>query len=222
MNTFSSSSSAATHSPQPADLDPLAFSTASSMQQPPSVSPCPSSSLHAGHHVSLQQPSETYDHDSANTNSNVSITAINTSNTNTSANTTSSKNALTRISSNPVVATTSTVVTTTTVVPPMLHDYWHGQTPLLLHNDPLRGDLDSVEVNHSERGIAGFVSKLYQSLQAPDDGQKYARWCKHDGKDMFIIECIPKFTEVVLPRLFKHCKFASFVRQLNVNIRLSA
>ncbi|KAL0088040.1 HSF-type DNA-binding-domain-containing protein [Phycomyces blakesleeanus] len=33
---------------------------------------------------------------------------------------------------------------------------------------------------------------------------------------MFIIECIPKFTENVLPKLFKHCKFASFVRQLNI------
>ncbi|KAI8875573.1 hypothetical protein K501DRAFT_63922 [Backusella circina FSU 941] len=33
---------------------------------------------------------------------------------------------------------------------------------------------------------------------------------------MFIIENIPEFTEVVLPRLFKHCKFPSFVRQLNI------
>ncbi|KAI8077466.1 HSF-type DNA-binding-domain-containing protein [Thamnidium elegans] len=33
---------------------------------------------------------------------------------------------------------------------------------------------------------------------------------------MFIIDCIPEFTEVVLPRLFKHCKFPSFVRQLNI------
>ncbi|KAI9025771.1 hypothetical protein CLU79DRAFT_63212 [Phycomyces nitens] len=77
-------------------------------------------------------------------------------------------------------------------------------------------DLHSQEMNTTERGIAGFVSKLYQSLQAPDEGQKYAHWCNHNGVDMFIIECIPKFTENVLPKLFKHCKFASFVRQLNV------
>ncbi|KAI8977487.1 hypothetical protein BDF20DRAFT_571116 [Mycotypha africana] len=69
----------------------------------------------------------------------------------------------------------------------------------------------------SERGIAGFVSKLYQCLQSNDANQKYARWCKHDGKDMFIIDNIPEFTEFVLPRLFKHCKFPSFVRQLNVS-----
>ncbi|KAI8968364.1 HSF-type DNA-binding-domain-containing protein [Mycotypha africana] len=72
------------------------------------------------------------------------------------------------------------------------------------------------DLNQAERGIAGFVSKLYQCLEAPDNGQKYARWCKHNGVDMFIIDCIPKFTEIVLPHLFKHCKFASFVRQLNI------
>ncbi|ORX55679.1 hypothetical protein DM01DRAFT_302236 [Hesseltinella vesiculosa] len=33
---------------------------------------------------------------------------------------------------------------------------------------------------------------------------------------MFIIDYIPKFTEEVLPKLFKHCKFPSFVRQLNI------
>ncbi|KAI8097098.1 HSF-type DNA-binding-domain-containing protein [Halteromyces radiatus] len=71
-------------------------------------------------------------------------------------------------------------------------------------------------MNHAERGIAGFVSKLYQCLQAPDNGHKYARWCLHDDKDMFVIDCIPRFTEEVLPRLFKHCKFPSFVRQLNI------
>ncbi|CAO3609816.1 unnamed protein product [Mucor hiemalis] len=53
-------------------------------------------------------------------------------------------------------------------------------------------------------------------LQSTDSNQKYARWCQHNGKDMFIIDCIPEFTEIILPRLFKHCKFPSFVRQLNI------
>ncbi|KAI8059525.1 hypothetical protein BC940DRAFT_313632 [Gongronella butleri] len=68
---------------------------------------------------------------------------------------------------------------------------------------------------NSERVIAGFVAKLYQCLQTTENGESYARWCRHDGKDMFVIDCIPKFTEQVLPKLFKHCKFPSFVRQLN-------
>ncbi|KAI9271990.1 HSF-type DNA-binding-domain-containing protein [Sporodiniella umbellata] len=68
--------------------------------------------------------------------------------------------------------------------------------------------------DHPERGVAGFVSKLYQCLE--NNEQSYARWCKHNGVDMFVIDCIPEFTETVLPKLFKHCKFASFVRQLNI------
>ncbi|CAO3668346.1 unnamed protein product [Rhizopus stolonifer] len=75
---------------------------------------------------------------------------------------------------------------------------------------------NSVSPRGSQRGIAGFVSKLYQCLQSSENEQKYAQWCKHQGRDMFVIERIPEFTEVVLPSLFKHCKFPSFVRQLNI------
>ncbi|KAG1135637.1 hypothetical protein G6F37_011271 [Rhizopus arrhizus] len=74
----------------------------------------------------------------------------------------------------------------------------------------------SRELSVSQRGVAGFVAKLYQCLQAPDSEQRYARWCTRQGRDMFVIECIPEFTQTVLPRLFKHCKFQSFVRQLNI------
>ncbi|KAI8367019.1 HSF-type DNA-binding-domain-containing protein [Choanephora cucurbitarum] len=84
----------------------------------------------------------------------------------------------------------------------------------LQYNDPHESKWQPKVPN--ERNIAGFVSKLYQCLQAPDDGHKYAYWCKHNGVDMFVIHSIPKFTEIVLPRLFKHCKFTSFVRQLNI------
>lgn len=69
--------------------------------------------------------------------------------------------------------------------------------------------------DHPERGIAGFVSKLYQYTSSlfsisdrisnsfpsfffffknrclQDNEQSYARWCKHNGIDMFIIDNIP-------------------------------
>ncbi|KAI8337281.1 HSF-type DNA-binding-domain-containing protein [Chlamydoabsidia padenii] len=73
-----------------------------------------------------------------------------------------------------------------------------------------------AESNLAGRGIAGFIFKLYQCLQVPTKNHTYARWCRHDDKDMFVIDCIPKFTNKVLPRLFKHGKFSSFVRQLNI------
>ncbi|KAK4514523.1 uncharacterized protein ATC70_002121 [Mucor velutinosus] len=108
---------------------------------------------------------------------------------------------------------------------PQLHHQQHHQhhqqhhSPLISNDyrqhQPLQYHQIQQQSSHSERGIAGFVSKLYQCLQSVDSNQKYARWCQHDGKDMFIIDCIPEFTEFVLPRLFKHCKFPSFVRQLN-------
>ncbi|KAF7731915.1 stress-responsive transcription factor hsf1 [Apophysomyces ossiformis] len=97
-------------------------------------------------------------------------------------------------------------------------DVWSLHAPYPTLNSFRAPDRECVDSTYTaERGIAGFVSKLYQCLQAPpEDGVRYVRWCTQDGKDMFVIDCIPKFTEVVLPHLFKHCKFASFVRQLNI------
>ncbi|CAO3652961.1 unnamed protein product [Mucor fragilis] len=126
----------------------------------------------------------------------------------------------------------SSMMLLSTRPPHSIHDPWsqpqlhhqqhhHQHHSPLLSNDyrqqqPLQHHQIQQQSSHSERGIAGFVSKLYQCLQSVDSNQKYARWCQHDGKDMFIIDCIPEFTEFVLPRLFKHCKFPSFVRQLNI------
>ncbi|KAG1076921.1 hypothetical protein G6F42_025194 [Rhizopus arrhizus] len=127
----------------------------------------------------------------------------------------------------------SSMMLLSTRPPHSIHDPWnqpqlhqqqqqhhHHHSPLL-NNDyrqhqSIQHHQVQQQLSHSERGIAGFVSKLYQCLQSVDSNQKYARWCQHDGKDMFIIDCIPEFTEFVLPRLFKHCKFPSFVRQLNI------
>lgn len=35
------------------------------------------------------------------------------------------------------------------------------------------------------------MSILSRCLQAPDSEQRYARWCTRQGRDMFVIECIP-------------------------------
>ncbi|CAO3644372.1 unnamed protein product [Cunninghamella echinulata] len=94
-----------------------------------------------------------------------------------------------------------------------------ASTTSLLHpmnNYPLLPSEDDLFSPLPERGVAGFVCKLYQYLEDNDINEKYARWCKHNGKDMFVIDCIPKFAQLVLPKLFKHSKFASFVRQLNI------
>ncbi|CAO3612864.1 unnamed protein product [Cunninghamella blakesleeana] len=97
---------------------------------------------------------------------------------------------------------------------PMNHNNNHNNNnnnnfPLLTNDDDLCSPLP-------ERGVAGFVCKLYQYLEDNDMNEKYARWCRHNGKDMFVIDCISKFSQKALPKLFKHNKFPSFVRQLNI------
>ncbi|KAL1924371.1 uncharacterized protein VTP21DRAFT_7406 [Calcarisporiella thermophila] len=65
-------------------------------------------------------------------------------------------------------------------------------------------DLDTVSV---------FVAKLYQLLEN-EEYAEYLRW--DDTGTVFIIERMDAFAANVLPKFFKHCKFASFVRQLNI------
>ncbi|UZO01111.1 uncharacterized protein OCT59_012216 [Rhizophagus irregularis] len=67
-------------------------------------------------------------------------------------------------------------------------------------------DLDTVSV---------FVAKLYQLLDC-DDYKEYLTW--NETGDVFVICNMDEFAQNVLPKYFKHCKFTSFVRQLNVII----
>jgi len=65
-------------------------------------------------------------------------------------------------------------------------------------------DLDTVSV---------FVAKLYQLLDG-DEYKEYLTW--NDSGDVFVICNMDEFAANVLPKFFKHCKFTSFVRQLNI------
>ncbi|CAG8583762.1 13745_t:CDS:2 [Acaulospora morrowiae] len=74
----------------------------------------------------------------------------------------------------------------------------------LFQEDSGKYDLDTVSV---------FVAKLYQLLDG-DEYKEYLTW--NETGDVFVICNMDEFAQNVLPKYFKHCKFTSFVRQLNI------
>ncbi|ETW86370.1 hypothetical protein HETIRDRAFT_380701 [Heterobasidion irregulare TC 32-1] len=57
-----------------------------------------------------------------------------------------------------------------------------------------------------------FVKKLYKMLEDPSF-HDVVSWGPHG--DCFVVKDMNEFTKSILPRMFKHSNFASFVRQLN-------
>lgn len=57
-----------------------------------------------------------------------------------------------------------------------------------------------------------FVKKLYKMLEDPTF-QEVVSW--GPAGDCFVVKDMNEFTKSILPRMFKHSNFASFVRQLN-------
>jgi len=57
-----------------------------------------------------------------------------------------------------------------------------------------------------------FVKKLYKMLEDPAF-QSVVSWGPQG--DCFVVKDMNEFTKSILPRMFKHSNFASFVRQLN-------
>ncbi|KAI0027777.1 HSF-type DNA-binding-domain-containing protein, partial [Vararia minispora EC-137] len=57
-----------------------------------------------------------------------------------------------------------------------------------------------------------FVKKLYKMLE-DQSCQNIVSWGPHG--DCFVVKDMNEFTKSILPRMFKHSNFASFVRQLN-------
>ncbi|KAK1260786.1 Heat stress transcription factor B-4 [Acorus gramineus] len=59
---------------------------------------------------------------------------------------------------------------------------------------------------------APFLSKTYELIERPENGHVVS-WSE-DGTS-FVVWSPQEFSEVLLPKYFKHCNFSSFVRQLN-------
>ncbi|EKM54935.1 uncharacterized protein PHACADRAFT_119777 [Phanerochaete carnosa HHB-10118-sp] len=76
------------------------------------------------------------------------------------------------------------------------------------------GQRDNVK-HEGEDGMpstSDFVKKLYKMLEDPAF-QPVVSWGPHG--DCFVVKDMNEFTKSILPRMFKHSNFASFVRQLN-------
>ncbi|CAG8534054.1 13280_t:CDS:2, partial [Acaulospora colombiana] len=69
-----------------------------------------------------------------------------------------------------------------------------------------------VDPDESMPAASDFVRKLFRMLEDPAYSSIV---CWGSQRDCFIVKDMTEFTKVILPRLFKHSNFASFVRQLN-------
>ncbi|CAN4084051.1 unnamed protein product [Withania somnifera] len=60
---------------------------------------------------------------------------------------------------------------------------------------------------------APFLSKTYDLLEEQEENNKVVSW-NGEGSG-FVVWCPAEFSEVLLPKYFKHNNFSSFIRQLN-------
>ncbi|KAI0697311.1 HSF-type DNA-binding-domain-containing protein [Cerioporus squamosus] len=68
------------------------------------------------------------------------------------------------------------------------------------------------EQEDSMPSTSDFVKKLYKMLEDASFADVVS-WGPHG--DCFVVKDMNEFTKTILPRMFKHSNFASFVRQLN-------
>ena len=64
----------------------------------------------------------------------------------------------------------------------------------------------------ANKGTSDFVKKLFSML---DDKAYESVVAWSPSGESFIVKDMNEFTKTVLPKMFKHSNFASFVRQLN-------
>ncbi|CAN4078944.1 unnamed protein product [Withania somnifera] len=60
---------------------------------------------------------------------------------------------------------------------------------------------------------APFLSKTYDLLEEQEENNKVVSW-NGEGSG-FVVWCPAEFSELMLPKYFKHNNFSSFIRQLN-------
>ncbi|KAJ6481375.1 HSF-type DNA-binding-domain-containing protein [Mycena vulgaris] len=71
---------------------------------------------------------------------------------------------------------------------------------------------DSPRHEDSRSSTSDFVKRLYKMLE-DQTLQNVVSW--RPQRDCFVVKDTNEFTKSILPRIFKHSNFASFVRQLN-------
>ncbi|KAG6826169.1 hypothetical protein H0H92_000908 [Tricholoma furcatifolium] len=86
--------------------------------------------------------------------------------------------------------------------------------PMQTGNDVASGSTNAVRpsIDDSMPTTSDFVKKLFKMLE-DKSFQHVVSWGPQG--DCFVVKDMNEFTKSILPRLFKHSNFASFVRQLN-------
>ncbi|KAL9541595.1 hypothetical protein MBANPS3_009040 [Mucor bainieri] len=68
------------------------------------------------------------------------------------------------------------------------------------------------KINESSGSVPEFIQKLFRMLENKAFKDTF---CWNDKGTTFIVKDTNEFSRTILPKHFKHCNFASFVRQLN-------
>ena len=80
------------------------------------------------------------------------------------------------------------------------------------HNEVRGSQRRRKETNSDDDNQPLFLKKCYHMISTCDP--EIASWSEPDGQS-FLIYDVNRFSSDIIPTVYKHNKFASFVRQLN-------
>lgn len=92
---------------------------------------------------------------------------------------------------------------------------------LELNNEGTSTNSSTSQSSPRTKNPAPFLCKTYDLLQERDDdgNKKIVSWnAQGDG---FVVWSPAEFSELMLPKYFKHNNFSSFIRQLNTYVSVS-